>query len=371
MSTRTRPGTARQSGSQPEPQFLPRSLSRRGFLLGTGATAATAALALAGCSSDDSDKGSVKSDTKGSGSPTASGTAAAGAFPVTVKGTPGSTTVKAAPKRVAACGYLRDTDLALALGAPLVLAARNAVFPSGLAPWQKPTTSPELVGTTDGLPLEKIAAARPDLILASDDYQLATDYAKLTKIAPTLAYGNGVGKDGWDLMAQRAGDVLGKRAEADKLITDVRAKIAQVKSEHPEFTGKTFTFGPVGADGSVYTTSSTADAAATFFHQLGLELSPKVTKLPPSATPGRSQIARERLDLLDADVVILTYPDEATRKKFESDALFKRLPAVKRGSYIPLDMPTAIALAFPSVLSIPYGLDAVTPKLATAVKNGA
>lgn len=359
MSTGTRPGA------------VGRPLSRRGLLFGAGGGAAAAALALAGCSSDDDgDSGSGAKDAAGgTGTPSGTATGAAAGFPVTVAGKEGSTTVKAAPKRVAACGYLRDTDLALALGAPLVLTARNSVFAGGLAPWQKPSTSPELISTSDNLPIEKIAAARPDLILASDDYQLADDYRNLSRIAPTLSYRAGVGKDGWDEMIQRAGDVLGKRAQADALVTQVRARITEVRGRHPEFAGRTFTFGPVGADGSVYTTSSAADAAAAFFNQLGLKLSPKVTALPQSATPGRSVVSPERLDLLDADVVILTYDSDATRRKFEAKDLFKRLKAVRRGSYIPLDLPTAIALAFPSVLSIPYGLDAVVPKLAAAVKN--
>lgn len=45
------------------------------------------------------------------------------------------------------------------------------------------------------------------------------------------------------------------------------------------------------------------------------------------------------------------------------------------GSGAPIDVPlaqdAAIAMAFPSVLSIPYALDAVAPKLAAALKNGA
>jgi iron complex transport system substrate-binding protein len=42
---------------------------------------------------------------------------------------------------------------------------------------------------------------------------------------------------------------------------------------------------------------------------------------------------------------------------------------VRRGAYIALDMTTAIAIGFPSALSIPYGLNAVTPKLAKALSD--
>ncbi|GAA3733414.1 iron-siderophore ABC transporter substrate-binding protein [Streptomyces tremellae] len=338
----------------------PRSLSRRGFLLGTGAAAGAALLTACG-----SDGGSDKNPGK-------SGTAAAGgsdaaAFPVTVPGKPGSTTVKSAPKRVAACGYLRDVDLAIALGAPLVAATSNSAFASGLAPWQKPTGKIQLIDQTSGIPIEKVAAAAPDLILASDDYSIKDDFPKLNRIAPTLGYQDGPGSDQWDVMIRRAGKALGRADEAEKLIKGVQDKVAKAVASHPQFKGHTYTFGPAGSDGSVFTISREADASAEFFSRLGFHLSPKVTSLPQSSTPNRSQIAAERLDLLDADVLILAYPDAKTRAQFESKPLFKRLSAVKRGAYIAIDMPTALSLAFPSVLSIPYGLDLMLPKLTTAV----
>jgi iron complex transport system substrate-binding protein len=161
-----------------------RSLPRRGVLLGG---LAGAAAALVGC----------LSDRKTTADDTATGSTSAGSFPVTVSGKEGAATVRSAPQRVVAAGYLRDTDLALALGVPLVGAARNSVFASGLAPWQKPPTEPDLFDTTNGLPFEQIAALHPDLILASDDYTLTKDYATLAKIAPTLSYQAGVGADTW------------------------------------------------------------------------------------------------------------------------------------------------------------------------------
>ena len=141
------------------------------------------------------------------------------------------------------------------------------------------------------------------------------------------------------------------------------------KAAHPEFAGKTFTFGPVYGNGQIYTISGTSDPSAGFFGQLGMKLSPTVTTLPPTSTPNRALISPEQLQLLDADVVILSYDTPRTRATFEANPLFASLPAVKRGSYVGLDLGTAVALAFPSVLSIPYALDAVVPKLATAAKN--
>jgi ABC-type Fe3+-hydroxamate transport system substrate-binding protein len=302
------------------------------------------------------------------GAATATGSAGAG-FPVTVRGKLGRTTVPARPGRVVAVGYLRDTDLAIGLGANLVGAVRNSVFASGLAPWQRPHGKPALLDAADGMPMERILALRPDLILAGDDYTLDTDNAKLTQIAPTLGYVHGAGQDDWTVMTRRAGRVLGRTDRAEKLIDGVRAKVAAAKKQHPGLAGKTFTFGPVDAGGQIYTISSTTDASARFFGQLGMTLSPKVTGLPRSSIPGRSEVSAERLDVIDADVLILTYSSEASRTELESDPLFRKLDAVRRGAYLALSMTTAVAVGFPSILSIPYGLDAVVPRLATAASR--
>jgi iron complex transport system substrate-binding protein len=352
---------------------------RTALLGGLGAVAAL----VAGCAGgSDRTAASTTGSTAGSTpGPTGSGalssgvtttgttSSAASAFPVTVPGKEGAVTVPSAPQRVVAVGYLRDTDLAIALGAPLVGAAKNWVFESGLAPWQKPTTAPQMFGAENGLPFEQIAALHPDLILASDDYSLSDDHPTLAKIAPTFTSGAGVGADSWQTMTTRGGAVLGAEPRAAELISSTEAAIAKARADNPVLAGKTFTFGPVSALDSIFTINSTEDASAQFFAQLGMTLSPTVTSLPGSSTPRRAQVSTEQLSVLDADVLIIAYPDESFRPTFEAQPLFKKLKAVQRGSYVALDVGTAVALAFPSVLSIPYGLSVVVPELVAAARK--
>ena len=322
------------------------SLSRRSVLAtGLGAAAAV----LTGCST---------------GSAAAPAPSSAAGFPATVPGKEGAVTVLKPPTRVVAAGYLRDTDIALALRAPLVGVARNSVFPSGLAPWQQ--TDAELFDTSGGMPFERIAALRPDLILASDDYTLAKDHPNLAKLAPTLGYQAGVGTDSWQAMTTRAGQVLGKQAEARDLVARTEQTVTNARDSNKILAGKTFTFGPVSTLDSMFTINGSADASAKFFGQLGLVLSPQVTSLPASSTPGRAQISMEQLGLLDADVMIIAFTAPGIRAEFEAQPLFQSLKAVRRGSYIALDTASAVAVAFPSVLSIPYGLSATVPKLVAA-----
>ena len=322
------------------------SLSRRSVLFtGLGAAAAV----LTGCSTGSA---AAPAPENGPG------------FPVTVPGKEGAVTVPKPPTRVVAAGYLRDTDIALALQAPLVGVARNSVFPTGLAPWQR--TNAELFDASGGMPFERIAALRPDLILAADDYTLNKDNQNLTRLAPPLGYQAGVGADSWQTMTSRAGQVLGKPAEAEELVTKTEQAITKTKGANKILAGKTFTFGPVSKLDSVFTINGAGDASAKFFAQLGLVLSPQVASLPSSSTPGRAQLSPEQLGLLDADVVIIAYMNPGIRAEFEAQPLFQSLKAVQRGSYVALDEAAAIAVAFPSVLSIPYGLSATVPKLVAA-----
>ena len=99
-------------------------------------------------------------------------------------------------------------------------------------------------------------------------------------------------------------------------------------------------------------------------------LSPRAAALPESSTRGKAVVSSELIDVLDADVLILTYTssDPALRARVEADPLFRRLPAVRRGSYVALDLAAALAMAFPSALSLEYALDQVVGQLAAAVR---
>ncbi|WP_156096452.1 iron-siderophore ABC transporter substrate-binding protein [Amycolatopsis jejuensis] len=330
---------------------LPAGTSRRTFLRAAGALSATAALAACG-------------------SPSGETTAPAGpGFPVEVRGVQGTATVARKPERVVSVGQYRDTDAAVALGVvPLLTPDLSKFLPGGTSPWLRARAGdrlPQLYADAQ-LPFERIAAAKPDLILGTDRPALAQDYPTLTGIAPTISPDTGYNKDTWQVTTRRIGSALGRSAEAERLVGEVESAISAAKSANPKFAGRTFTIGPVTGE-TVTTISSPQDASALFLAQLGLVLSPKVTSLPNTSIPGRSQISPERLDLLDADVLVLTYATPDSRKRLEAEPLFQQLPAVRRGSYIPLDMTTAIALAFPTALSVPYGLKECVPKIAAAL----
>lgn len=293
--------------------------------------------------------------------------------PVRIKGRFGETVLRKRPTRIVTVGQEPDLDAVVQLGVVPVGAVRDTNAASGIEPWTRRRihgAPPKLLATTgNGLPYEQIAALDPDLIVATTYYGLAADHRLLSKIAPVLAYVTGPNTDSWQTTTRRVGQALGREAQAAALVQRTDALIASDCTRYSDlFAGKTFTFGPVLPNGQVYTTSSRTDLSAALLEQLGLVLSPTAAALPPSSTAGKSTVSSEQLDLIDADVVILTYISTAEQATFEANPLFQQLGAVRRGAYIALPLTTAVAMAFPSALSIAYALGSIVPLLVEALR---
>lgn len=329
------------------------SLNRRLFLVGA---ATGAALGLVACGGGGAT----------TAAPPTTGTAG---FPITLKGKEGTATIPAQPQRVIALGLQRDADTAVALGVTPIAMAENTYIPDPVAPWldaKLTDQQPELFNTADGIPLEKIASLRPDLILATGSYELTDNYAQLAQLAPTVSYIDTAATDTWQQRTTLIGKALGREEQAQKTITDVEARIKQAVQDNPSFAGKSFSFSVVSSR-EIYTVLG-GDAAVTFLKQLGMTLSPEIAKLPTAGLPEpRSVVSLENISILSSDVMLISYFTDDDKNFVESSQLFQQLDAVKNGDYIPLEFVVAFALAFPSPLAIPYALDQVVPAVANVL----
>ncbi len=92
--------------------------------------------------------------------------------------------------------------------------------------------------------------------------------------------------------------------------------------------------------------------------------------LAPDRLPGRAVVSPELLRTLDADVMILSFSNAPRGRRLEAEPLFGQIPAVRRGAYVPVDTTTAVSIAFPSAVSIPYGLQKTIPLIAQALTKG-
>ncbi|WP_432543306.1 ABC transporter substrate-binding protein [Kineococcus sp. SYSU DK002] len=335
---------------------MPPLLNRRHLLTGTGLTLAGAALTA--CGADGSAAGPPATGT---------GSAAAAGFPFRYRHAFGETVVDAPATRVAVLG-VTDADALLALGGQPLTNTGFSFYPeTGLGPWAADRLTGDLVklGSDVESGVEQIAAVEPDLILALVSGIDRARYDDLSQVAPVLARPAGSTDYGSDRTATTlaVAGALGKPAEGQALVDAADAAFTDAVAAHPEFAGKTALVAlPYQGKYGVFTPG---DARGAFLADLGFALPPAVAALDT----GESffiDVSAERLDLLDADVlVVLT--DDSTRAGVEDDPVLRRLPVVQRGGLVLPTVDERGAMTYNSVLSVPYGVEALVPRIAAAL----
>ncbi|AXK34908.1 iron-siderophore ABC transporter substrate-binding protein [Streptomyces armeniacus] len=311
-------------------------------------------------------------DDSGSGSDSAENSAADGAFPVSLKHKYGTTTVKSEPKRIVTVG-LTDQDAVLALGkVPVGTTEWLGGYKGAVGPWAagklgdaKPPTVLKDTGT--GPQTEKIAALRPDLILAVYGGLTKSQYDTLSKFAPVVAQPEKYNDFGvpWQEQTETIGKALGQGPKAAELVDDVEARFTSASKDHPEFAKKRavmatpydgiFAFGD-------------QDPRSRILTGLGFELPADLDKVVGDEFG--AQISKERTDLLDTDAVVWLAAEPAKDEaKLHKDPIYADLGVAKdrREVYVDESSDYGNSVSFVTVLSLPYMLDRLVPQLAAAV----
>ena len=316
---------------------------------------------LAGCGSDSDDE-------PGDAAPAAAG----GTFPVTVEHAFGSTEITKAPERVVSVGYTDDQAI-LALGTKPVGMVDQYPNPAGTTPdintqwpWVKAAwgdTRPEVVMNNGdaGPNFEKIAALRPDLIIAVYSEIDKAAYDKLSKIAPTVARTKAEKEPfsgPWQDNAVHIAKALGKEAEGKKMVADIQGKLDAARKAHPEFADQT------AVALSWYENSvapfTTTDVRGQLLTGIGFKGATEIDKI--AGGKFYTKLSPERVDLVDVDriFVINDKADQEALQKFE---LFGNLSAVKDGkvSYLLDSEGPAVGAAISqgTLLSLPYAIDEI------------
>lgn len=323
---------------------------------------AAATLALASCGSgDDSSTEATK-------------TAAAGAFPAKVEHRFGTTTVSSAPERIVVVG-LTEQDTVLALGEkPVATTEWYGEQPYAVWPWARAAlgdAKPTVLKSSDGFDFERIAGLAPDLIVGTNSGMKQADYDKLSKLAPTIAAGKG-GTDyfsPWSEQVLLIAEALGKKEQGQALIDGVKQRYAQVAAEHPEWKGKTATFAQNAFyDGELFVYPDGLNTE--FLTYLGFTINPKVTALA-KAKGEQVGVSAERLDVIDADVIVFATESPEDVEKLEKVPTFNKLDAVRENRAVFTDGTLAGATYFATPLSFPYVLEHLVPQLEAAVAGKA
>jgi iron complex transport system substrate-binding protein len=233
--------------------------------------------------------------------------------------------VPVAPKRVVVLSEL-DLDSALALG----------VRPVGLTAGRGQRGAPEylaaqakgipLVGAVTGPDIEKVVRARPDVILAG---QLADEQVlgRLRKVAPTVRTTDAT-KD-WQKSLRLTGTVLGRTAQADKVIAGYDDKVAALRKD----------LGPkAGASVSVARYSAKGTAVmqqGVFISDVLKDVGFKRPGVQNQKGAGHSTpISDENLEQIDGDWLFIgtlssTGPDAGLLGRLAAEPAYRRLKAVR------------------------------------------
>ncbi|KOU67446.1 iron siderophore-binding protein [Streptomyces sp. WM4235] len=331
--------------------------------LAAGVSAAALGVGLlAGCGSDSADK-DKKDDS-------ANAAATAGAFPVTVEHAFGSTEVKKAPQRVVSVGYTDDQNI-LAFGIKPVGMVDQYPNPAGQSPdintqwpWVKDKwgdTKPEVImnnGDT-GPNFEKIAALRPDLIIAVYSEIDKAAYDKLSKIAPTVGRTKTEKEPfsaPWQDNALHIAKALGKADEGKAMVQGIQDKLASVKKAHPEFAGQTAV--PLSWYKNAVNPFTTTDVRGQLLTGMGFKGQAEIDKI--AGTGFSTALSPERMDLVDVDrvFVINDKADTDALKKFDLFANLKVTKANKVSYLLDSEGPAAgAAMSQATLPSLPFAID--------------
>ncbi|WP_328773230.1 iron-siderophore ABC transporter substrate-binding protein [Streptomyces sp. NBC_00286] len=337
--------------------------SLRGTRLAAALVSALLLFTTACGSGDDSGTSAENAGNKGS---------ANGAFPVSIPHKYGSTSIKAEPKRIVTVG-LTDQDAVLALGkVPVGTTEWLGGYKGAIGPWAADKLGSEkaptvLKDTGTGPQAEKIAALKPDLILAVYGGLTKEQYETLSKFAPVVAQPKAYNDYGvpWQEQTEIIGKALGQEAEAKKLVEDVQADVKKAATDNPDFAGKTAVMATPYEGMFVF---GSQDPRSRLLTDLGFKLPTDLDKV--IGDEFGANISKERTDLLDTDALVWIVSDVAKDEaKLNKNALYADLNVAKqdREVFVKEASDYGNSVSFVSVLSLPYMLERLVPQLAAAV----
>ncbi|MGH3837259.1 MAG: iron-siderophore ABC transporter substrate-binding protein, partial [Pseudonocardiaceae bacterium] len=295
-----------------------------------------------------------------------------GRFPVTVAHKYGSTEIPAEPRRVVTVG-LSDHDYLLSLGVvPVGLTDWYGDYPNGTWPWaadELGAAQPEVMPRNeDQINFEKVAALRPDLVIGQYSGMTETAYARLARIAPTVAQSAEFPDYGmpWEETIRVIGRALGRAERAEELVDGVEARFAAARAAHPQFQGLAAVVAEQFEPGK-YVVRGPTDPRTRFLSSLGFVLPDEIAQL--TGDRGEADISAEQIGLVDQDLVVwnVGFTPELPAA-LAGDPLYQALAVAREGRDVFLvDKVLSGTLTWSTVLSLPLAIDQLVPMLAAAV----
>ncbi|MDC6268276.1 ABC transporter substrate-binding protein [Lysinibacillus fusiformis] len=248
----------------------------------------------------------------------------------------GTTEVKDKPKRIVVLTN-EGTEALLALGIKPVGAVQSWTGDPWYDHIKDQMEGVEVVGIEHEINLEKIASLKPDLIIGNKLRQ-EKDYAKLSKIAPTVFSETlrGDWKENFELYAK----AVNQESKGKEVLAAYDDKLQALKEKLGDQTNQEVSFVRFMADKSrIYYTDS---FSGIIFDALGFKRVPAQADLfKDNAKLGNLavEVGKEVIPQMDGDVIFyFTYMPTgddsalATEQEWTQDPLWKNLSAVQKGN---------------------------------------
>jgi iron complex transport system substrate-binding protein len=281
---------------------------------------AAASLTLSGCGSSEAEAGGPRR--------------------TVTDGTGAQVKVPESPRRVLALGET-ELDGLLSLGVTPVGTIQGRGQAGAPAYLADKVPGIALVGTVSAADIEKVAAARPDLIVvgaatatAKDDKQLA----RLRDLAPVFVSsrtGADNAQEDWRTILGRVADAVNKKDAVASVVAAYEAKVAEVRKAIGENAGTSASVVRWNANGPGYMLDD--NAAVRVLKDLGF------TRVPGQRQPGSGHsepLSLENVDRIDADWLFLgtLNPDgEKALRQARTNKAYAALKAVRNDHVVTVD----------------------------------
>lgn len=295
-------------------------------------------------------------------------------FPVTIKHGLGETVIPAAPQRVVTLGW-SSTDAAIALGTVPVgfPSFRSAGFDKDIVPWVEEgiakagAATPTTFDDSAGAPIERIAALKPDLILAVYSGITEDEYKLLSQIAPVVAYPTTPWTASWQEVISIVGEALGKAADGKALVAELESFIKVEAAKYPELAGTTAV--TLLDYNNALAIHGADDARAKMLALAGLTIPPK----PEVAGPNEGfwyALSYENADQIPAEVVIPFFSTRDAADEFYARPYIAAIPQIAKGAYVRMDDRVLnMAVISSSALSIKWAMPKYLAMIAEAARK--
>lgn len=301
--------------------------------------------------------------------------AQAQSFPVTIAHAYGETTIPAKPQRIVTWGWAAQ-DAVIALGEVPVGIPHFSYGgdENGALAWTKEAVAalgadfPAILPQGFDAPVEAIAALQPDLIIAVYSGLTEEEYGVLSGIAPVVAYPETAWSTPWQQTITMTGEAMGKKAEAEALVTELEQFIADETAKYPEVAGASFAaIAEYNGEVAVY---ADLDSRVKFLVDAGLVSAPSVGELAQGESFYFS-LSFETFEQLTADVLVSYFETPEADAAFYANPVIALHPQVQQGAVAHVIGAELInAISPPSALSLKWGYPQYIKSIADAVRAG-